>query len=110
MTYLLFALEVIALTCILFVTALGIWKAMGWFIATLPEEPMEQPKRIEDVTLVEEDYCGCTTKPLVRIAELGFRFQACGHATYEWSDRKGQCLQCVVEGRIAAKDLGKLRP
>jgi hypothetical protein len=106
MTYILFALEVIALTCILFVTALGIWKAMGWFIATLPEEPMEPPKRIEDVTLVEDEL----PKALVRIKELKFQYQNCGHHVFCFNAVRGECEQCVLEGRSAKRDMGKLRP
>lgn len=69
---------------------------------------MDPPKRIEDVTLVEDDYCGCKTKPLVRIAELGFR-QNCGHRMHQWDGDRGVCLQCILEGRVAARDGGRLQ-
>ncbi len=106
MTYLLFALEVIALTCILFVTALGIWKAMGWFIATLPEDEMDKPTRLEDVTLVEDGL----PKALHRLAAMNFRKMPCGHNPYSWNAVRGECEQCVLEGRSAKRDMGKLRP
>ena len=43
---------------------------------------------------------------LVRLKELGF-MQACGHHPYHWNGFKGECEQCVLEGRRAARDMGR---
>jgi hypothetical protein len=60
----------------------------------------EQP---EDVTLVDENL----PRALHRVKELKFRWQVCGHATYQFDPERGECLQCVLEGRVASRDMGR---
>lgn len=59
----------------------------------------------EDVTLVDDDEQLPT--PLHRLAEMHFRYMACGHSVYEFCAWKGQCLQCILEGRVASRDMGR---
>lgn len=103
--YLLGTIAVLALTPTFVVAGLLVLHLCkcGWlsFWETIPEEPMQQ--------LPEVDYCGCKTKPLVRIAELKFQFRDCGHRTCQWDSDRGVCLQCVLEGRVAASDRGRLQ-
>ena len=42
---------------------------------------------------------------LVRIKELGWR-QGCGHSMHQWDSDRLVCLQCVLEGRQVARDMG----
>jgi hypothetical protein len=45
---------------------------------------------------------------LIRIRELGYR-QPCGHSMQQWDSDRLVCLQCILEGRVAAKDGGRLQ-
>jgi hypothetical protein len=77
-------------------------KFFDWLFATTPE-PTETPPG-------GDAYLADLPTALHRVGELKFRYMHCGHHVYEWCAVKGQCLQCVLEGRQATKDRGWQRP
>jgi hypothetical protein len=102
MTYLPYIVGTIAFLIALpslFVVGLLVWHLL---LDSLPTEDAvdEQP---EDVTLVDENL----PRALHRVKELKYRWQACGHATYQFDPERGECLQCVLEGRVASRDMGR---
>jgi hypothetical protein len=75
----------------------------AWLLATTPEESVR-----DDVYLPDEELANLP-KPLHRLKEFRYQRMACGHHPFEFCAPKGQCLQCVAEGRVAAKDGGRLQ-
>lgn len=72
------------------------------FFSSMPTEETEmdyKPKQYRKVIRTDPP-------ALVRIKELGW-YMPCGHHAYEWSGDKQQCLQCVLEGRVASRDMGR---
>lgn len=79
-------------------------RLQAWFFETTPE-PEPKPMREETA----DEYCECHKPGLSRVDHLKFRFQNCGHSRFEWSERTNECLQCVAEGRIAKRDMGRIK-
>jgi hypothetical protein len=73
----------------------------AWLLETTPEESVR-----DDVYLPEEPEL---PKPLHRLKEMGFKYMPCGHNPYCWNAVRGECEQCVLEGRTAKRDMGRNR-
>lgn len=105
MIYIYFAIEVVAIASVLFVAGLLIWSACqrieAWFFATTPEEVMP-----DDVYLPDQELANLP-KALHRLKEMNFRRMRCGHHPYSWNAVRGECEQCVLEGRSAKRDMGR---
>jgi hypothetical protein len=103
MTYLPYIVGTIAFLIALpslFVVGLLVWHLL---LDSLPHEeqemPDEKPKQYRKALRTDPP-------ALVRIKELGW-YMPCGHHAFEWSGDKQQCLQCVLEGRVASRDMGR---
>jgi hypothetical protein len=79
------------------IAKVGVWK----FFNSMPTEDVvdEKPKQYRKTIRTDPP-------ALVRIKELGWR-QGCGHSMHQWDSDRLVCLQCVLEGRVASRDLGK---
>jgi hypothetical protein len=104
LTYILGTLAIIALTPTFLVAGLLVLHLMNEFCASLTEEPMdEKPKQYR-----KHLYLNPSPPALIRIKELGWR-QGCGHTMHQWDGDRSVCLQCILEGRVAAKDGGRMQ-
>lgn len=83
----------------LFVVGLLVWHLLIDSLPTEEQEMDEKPKQYRKVVRTD-------SPALVRIKELGWR-QCCGHTMHQWDSDRSVCLQCILEGRVASRDMGR---